>query len=402
MGQSAVAQAGAMGEKTNVIMARTRQTVPLRRRLSRGVLSEGRGWLIASPSRYASTLALALLLATALRYGVGIYPNLNRMVDLAANWQAPVSPAWREDFWISSPLSAWTAGVLGLTEPRSFLLFHAALAILALLLPFALPAVRNNTRRAQLVFLVLAAGPIGAVLFSWLGSYDAVSVLAIVVATLSRSTVLRCLGWFILAFNHNALGMTALLLSLPIMVLSSRTSGPGPRIPAPLWLLGSVILGLTANTLLMDAWGAESSRLDFFYRVGFETYVHLALAAAPIIAFSSLGVGWLIIADSRVRSRSDGRLMLGTAVVATIVIPLVTLDQSRVLGLGLLAPVLLWATAAADHYQANTITGLWHTWRIPALVVPVVLVWYQGFVVPGWTWFLGVDPVVQVIQALPG
>lgn len=359
-------------------------------------------WVKASADHYALTLAVVLLVATMLRYGIGIYPNLDRMVDLAVNWRDPVSPTWREDFWVSSPVSAWSAGVLGLTEPRWFLLFHAGLAVVALLLPFALPSVRRHPRRAQLVFVVMAAGPIGAVLFSWLGSYDAICAIAIVLAALSRSTLLRCLGWFILAFNHAALGLAALLLCIPLMLLASPGTQAWSRLRVPALATVSVLVGFAANTQLMRTWGAETSRLDFFTRVGFETYVHLALMAAPVIAFSALGVGWLVLTDSRVRCRRDGRVMLGVAITATVVIPLITLDQSRVLGLALLAPMLLWALAASDHYQPQMLKGLWRTWRIPAVLVPVVLVWYQGFVVPGWTWFLGLPPVLATLRALPG
>jgi len=359
-------------------------------------------WLRSQPGRYSSTLAIILLFATTLRYGIGVYPNLDRMLDLAVNWQSPISPRWREDFWVSSPVSAWIAGVLGLNEPRWFLCFHAALALVALSLPFALPRLRRQPRQAQLVLLVFAAGPVGAILFTWFGSYDAVSVLAIVIAILTRTELLRLLGWFLLAFNHNALGLAALLLSVPLIVATTsranRTAGFRLVALATCGVLG----GFMANTLLMRAWGAETSRLDFFHRVGFETFVHTALMQAPLIAFSAIGVGWLILMDRRIRSRVDTRIMLGLAVIATVVIPVITLDQSRVLGLALLAPMLIWAITAAEHYPAATLQGLWRTWRLPALLVPVVLVWYQGFIAVGWTWFLGLGPVLQAIAALPG
>ena len=371
-------------------------------RYAQKITNAGRRWVLSRPGRYATALAIVLLIATIARYGIGLYPNLNRMLDLAINWQHPVSPRWQEDFWVNSPVSAWVAGVLGLTEPRWFLIFHVVLATAALTLPFALPRLRRDPQQAQLVFLVLAAGPAGAVLFSWFGSYDPVSVIGLVLAILARADALRFLGWLVLTFNHNALGLTVIVLSLPLMLLTGRRALQRISIRPTAIALCGVLAGFTANTILMRIWGAETSRLDFFLRVGFETFVHSALRAAPLLAFSALGVGWLLLLDRRIRSWTVTRIMLGVAVVASLIIPILTLDQSRVLGLTLLGPMLLWTTLAVDHYPVKVLTGVWRTWRVPAVLVPVVLVWYQGFIVPGWTWFLGLDPVLQALAILPG
>lgn len=358
-------------------------------------------WMDAGPWRYCLSLSAVLVCATLIRYGFGVYPDALRMLDLAVHWRDPVSAQWPEDFWVSSPVSAWVAGVLGLSTRRSFLFFHAFIAVFALVWGLLIPRVRRNRHHSQLVFLVLAGGPVGAILLGWIGSYDPVSVLAIVVATLSKTLSWRLLGWLVLAFNHNALSLAALACSVPLLVYAERTRTRTGIVAVACSVIAAVAVGIGLNSLLMAHWGAQTSRMDVFERVGFETFVSLALMTAPLIAFSGLGAGWLIILDRRLRRRPAGTIALVTAIVATCVIPFIALDQSRVLGLALLAPMLLWTCAAAG-YPPNLISRVWKTWRVPVLVVPVVLVIHYGFTSPGWSGYLGFQPIVNLVRALPG
>lgn len=358
--------------------------------------------ILARPGVLVGGLAVGLLLSALVKYGWGLFPAFDRMQQIALTWQSPVDPNLSEDYLIASPVSAVVAGVLGLSGARAFLLLHLALVVIALVLPFGMPAVRTDRSRARLVFLVLVGGPVAAVLVTWLGSYDAVSVIAMSVAALARWRWVALAGWLLLAFNHGQLAVAALLLSLPILLWSLRLTPRRHRVLTTVAPAVAVAAGIGLNTVLLIVWGADASRFDVVLRVGFETFARLALATWPLILFSALGAGWFLLLDRRVRRRADGRIMLVTALVAAVALPLVSLDQSRIPGLALLTPLLIWTGVVTTDYPAPLVRRLWQRWWIPALITPVVLVYVHGLVFPGWSGYLGLGPVDALLKLLPG
>jgi hypothetical protein len=354
------------------------------------------------PMVFAGALALLLLAVALAKYWWGLFPAFDRMRQIAMNWQSPADPNLNEDYLLASPVSALLAGILGLSGSRGFLLLHLFLVALALCLPFLMPAVRTSRTRAHLVFVLLVGGPIAAVLVTWLGSYDAVSVIAMTIAALARWRMVALVGWLLLAFNHGQLAVAALLLSLPILLWSMREQAPRQKWIAVLAPVAVIGLGIALNTALLTSWGANSSRFEVVLRVGLETFTRISLMYAPLIVFSVLGAGWFLLLEPRIRRSVDGRIMLVTALVAAVVLPLISLDQSRIPGLALLVPLLIWTGVLSAEYPPKYLERLWRRWWIPALITPVVLVYVHGLVYPGWSGYLGLGPVDALLKVLPG
>ena len=228
---------------------------------------DGRGiaWLL---ERGPLTCAAAVLVLSVVKYGIGLYPSWRYMQEFAQHWQhplrAPVFSHVHARFLLDSPVSAEIAGIVRLTSAREYLAFHLVLACAAIVVPFCLRAVRQSAELRLAVSLLLVGGTVPALLLSWVGSYDPVSVGPAAVAGLASNPVVRALaalgvGWLFLADRRarnlpaaRALLLLALLtaVGMPLLALDrSRT------IATTLW----PAMLLTAG-IVVDRLGAERAR----------------------------------------------------------------------------------------------------------------------------------------------
>ena len=128
-----------------------------------------------------------------------------------------------DDYRLASPVSALAAGFLHLTSVRTFLAFHLVIAVLAVISPFALPRVRASRELRSLMTLLLIGSAIPAVLFGWVGGYDAVTVASLSVAILA--------DYLVASFSFSSCFSTEELRPRVYLSMSSMAS-PGFS-PAP-------------------------------------------------------------------------------------------------------------------------------------------------------------------------
>ena len=222
-------------------------------------------------------------------------------------------------------------------------------------------------------------------LITWIMSYDAVTVIAASIAALARNRYVSWLGFLLMAVNHTPLAVVGLALAIPVMLL---VHGREQVREAVIRIVGSVVavgLGAAYISWVVEGWGGATSRLQWFQALGSEAFRDNFVPWIPLIAFSALGVGWFILSDSSMRSNWVVRLLLVETVVVTIVMPLIVLDQSRVIALSLLVPLFTWIAHAERVNGLPALDQVWRRYAIAAMILPVMLMWEGKFLYVGWT-----------------
>lgn len=256
----------------------------------------GIGWFL---ERGPLTCAAAVMVLSVVKYGAGLYPSWRYMQQMAQHWQHPLQAALfshvHARYLLDSPVSAEIAGIVHLTSAREYLAFHLLLACAAVVIPFSLGAVRRSAELRLGVALLLVGGTVPALLLSWVGSYDPVSVGSAAVAGLASNPVVRALAWMVFAFN-NAPEAAIGLVIFAIVLWADGGKSTAPRIG----LSGAgAVVGYIAIRVLTTAWGGGQSQLAMMKFYGFTHYL-LSYGYLPLVVLSALGVGWLFLADRRV------------------------------------------------------------------------------------------------------
>jgi hypothetical protein len=351
----------------------------------------------AHPALFAAVIAAATVLLGFVKYGVGLHPEWRRFQDAAVYWpdvaNAPLI-AETDRSLLSNITAAWIAGGLGVTSMPWYLLFHLVVNVIALSIPFAFPIVRKNPTVALLVFVVLIGGPIVPIVLAWTGGYDAVLVIFAALAALSRRWWFFGIGWLGLGISHASVAAAMLLIWLPVYWVTSTASSVRDRsIRAGLAALG-VGTGWVFMRAVTDAWGGSIDRFSLFQQIGWPALVEAALVGMPLILITVLGVGWVLLLDSRFRSMTSTRVMLLVALVAGIGLPLVALDQTRIAGLAVFVAMLTWV-ASLNHVSIKWSTGISKRgYAILAAVVPIPIVWEGAAFFIGWG---GSSPFISVL-----
>ena len=250
---------------------------------------------VSPPWVATSTLAASALVVVTLKYGVSWHPEWARLHDAAANWPAMGDSALitAGDRALLSNISlAWIAGALQATSVRAYFALCWAAAVLALLLPFAMR--RNNPTFARLAFVIIAGGSLAPVLLAWVGGYDAIVVIAAIVAALARRPWLAAAGWLLMGFSHSAVAVAGLLLWAPVMWsgVGNTTRDRGTRLAVS---AGAVVIGWLSIRTVTDAWGGSTDRYALFSAIDPVALAASYLSAAPLVLFGALGVGWLLM-----------------------------------------------------------------------------------------------------------
>jgi hypothetical protein len=339
-------------------------------------------WLLEERLSVIVAAAVAVVVA---KNGLNVFPSptLEYMQEIARHWTDPKSSVLFHshfaDYLLGSPTSAIVAGILHLTSIRAFLAFHLAVALLALFSPFFLRAVRTSRELRTAVLLFVVGGPTAAVLLTWVGSYDPVSVGAAAVAALAASPLLAALGWAVFAFNNAPEALLGLVAYSAVLVAAD-----GRRAVRRL-VTGSVgaLLGYLGIRTLTHAWGASTVGIGTFHNIPFHTFAKNTTDFWPLIIFSSLGVGWLLFGHPHLVGQRTTKAVLAVTVLASLTVPFIALDETRVVS-GILWPAALLGldrgfsrlTQAEAHAVLRRVA-------LPAVIVPVVVVWQDSLII-GW------------------
>ena len=342
---------------------------------------------VAAPGVLALALAAAAIGLVTLKYGISWHPEWARLHDAAVNWPSMSESALitAGDRALLSNISlAWVAGALGATTiPAYFALCWAAVMI-ALLLPFAMR--RDSAAFARLAFIIIAGGSLAPVLLAWVGGYDAIVVIAAVVAALARRPWLAAVGWLLMGFSHSAVAVAGLILWAPVMWAGSRDNERARAVRLTSGV-AAVVAGWLAIRMLTDSWGGSTDRYALFAAIDPAAIAASYLSAAPLVLFGALGVGWLLMVDRQLWALRSSRTMLVVTLLAAIVLPLVAVDQTRIVALALVAATMAWiddCSTRADLAPGTEGGRLWPTWAVAAAIVPVPVVWMGAVLYPGW------------------
>jgi hypothetical protein len=337
-------------------------------------------WLLARGSWF---YAGSILIICLVKYGVGVFPSWNYMQALAVNWRSPHSSsllAFTGTYQLASPASSLLAGWFHLTGNSAFLGFHFVLVCVALSVPFAMPVVRENERLRLLVALLIVGSAIPSLLLSWVGSYDPVSIIAASIAVLARRQWVSTLAWLVFAFNNGFEAIVAGAI-VCVIVYFDEPRGINSRVIGP--LLG-ITYGYVGIQLLDRHWGSSISQFSFYEQNGFHRYLVGAIDYWPIIIASALGVGWVFLASNEARHLPAVRCCLVLAILATLVVPIVALDETRVTASIMWAPLLFVATCCVREIEAKDMNKLLRRLIPFALVMILVVAWDGSLVYAGW------------------
>ena len=282
-------------------------------------------WLLGRGSPTYAILVLALSLV---KYGAGLYPSWNLEQALAQNWRDPHSSPLLQpfaDFRLVDPVSPIAAAWLHLTGDRAYLGFHLILALGAIVTPFALPAVRRTAELRLAIGLLVIGGAIPAVLLSWIGSYDPVTLAAAAVAALALNPVVAGVAWGVFAFNNAPEATVAFAVFAVVLYCDQRR-------PALLRLgisAAGFIAGYIAIQIVTSQWGGATSQLALSQHYGLSRLTATSENFWPLIFVSTLGAGWIFVTSRDVRALLPVRLFTGLAVLGSIVLAF-GLDDTRV------------------------------------------------------------------------
>jgi hypothetical protein len=326
--------------------------------------------------------ALAVVALSLAKYGAGVYPAWRYMQALALHWRNPTVShllAPPGAYLLDSPVSAVIAGMLRFTSGRAYLGFHLLLAFFALAVPFALRPVRRSPELRLMVCFLIVGGTVPAVLLSWVGSYDPVSIGAAAVAALAENPAARALAWGLFAFNNAPQAVLALGIYAIVLLVDRGRAG----IPRVVVSGLSALAGYIGIRVLTAIWGGGESQLSMMRHYGLAAYLR-GYAFWPLLLFSALGVGWLHLVDHEVRRFTAARAFFCLSLLASMGIPLLALDTSRIL-VGILWPGMLATTDIT--FKKLTVA---HARRVLARLAPVALLlvivvaWNNTLVYAGW------------------
>ena len=341
---------------------------------------------------------LALVWAM-VRSGFTLNPVLEDMVASAAVWPQRTE-AWMTQFYADSPLYIFFANALGLVSEvglvrQSFVVAVISLVALATWVwRFTLPSERY--RGARLVILA----PIGAVLFSSIGSYDPFTALAWSIAlwlwTTQRS-LLVISGGLILGIQHFEQALLG-SVSLVLAWLALRDDLPERlRLSNPSWLVPGVVIGKGLLTTVFLVTGTlPTGRTEWLSRYVTE-WAKVGVATFPYLLWSSFAGLWLTVVIVWLRSGRTSRLLLISAAIPGVLGTALSGDRPRVFVFILLPALLIAIIALLNRKSTRSMEARLVeiiAWLAPPLILagktaPNANIFDNGYVAIMWITGLG-------------
>ncbi len=331
------------------------------------------------------TIAIAaiVMVMCLIKYGLSFYPQWFRLLDGVQHWpavqRAPLL-AVGDRALLSNTTFVELAGALHLRSPHAYIGFSIILTVAALLIPFAL---RAKDRRFQCLYVMaLLGGPLAAVLLKWVGDYDAGLVLLLAIATLARRTWICDCAWLLASYTHTAVAVPALVLWAVQSQYGGNSRAGSMRRCVHAGL--AVLAGGVAIRLVTDLWGGSTDRFTLFRAIPFDGIVQCALHSLPILLVSALGTTWLLVLARTNRRARDTKVFLSLVVICVIVVPLIAVDETRILALCLVPVTLAWLTQVSARLTTQQVRLLWRHYGLLAALVPVAVVWMGTSYWPYW------------------
>ena len=294
-------------------------------------------WLV---SALLGALAIAIGMA---KYGLGLYSGWPLLFGVTTNLEDPHAVVDQsQDYLLRNASLAALLGMLGVRSSTLWLTIHVLVALAALMLPFLLQPVRRNRQTAMLVFIVIAGGPVLPLLLEWIGSYDAVTVLGLMLVAVSRDWRLRLLGWTLIAFTHSELGVVAFIALLAFRLIGGLLPFT-PRAVAleSLIALPALALGWVVTGAMVANWGGATSRVELF-TTKFGEHMYLTALMMPMALFTCLAVTWFLVLQRRALALRSTRALIVVSLAVAFLVPLVAIDHTRIAGMVLLPLALTW------------------------------------------------------------
>jgi hypothetical protein len=332
----------------------------------------------ASHPARTSVLLGALIGAVGLaKYGLVMWPGWTNLFEVTQNWQDPtvgslVQPP--QDYVLANAVPNVILGALHLGAQPVYVSIQVALAFAAVVLPFLMPVVRESAHTSRLAFTMLAGGPALALLLTWIGGYDTICVIGATLAVLSRNRWSAAAGWLIFAVGHSSLALITFACWGLLMMVGQLVKVDRDFIARIFLGVGGIVVGSGIVWAATESWGGITSRLEAFQLYALDYYVNAWIAGMPLILFSALGVGWIVLLDKSLRRSRAVVTLLAIALVIGIALPLVALDETRTLAIVLTPLVLAWVGSARRLHSDEAVQQIWSRYGIAAVIVPIVIV----------------------------
>jgi len=342
-----------------------------------------------SAQRFVSfALALALLIAGFARYGFGLHPEWVRFLDGAQNFPAIYESTLLtvgDRALLSNASLSWLAGLLDATTEPRFIAVGLIVTVVAVTCPFLLRMRSADTRFAQLAFLAIVGGPLLHVLLMWVGGYDAVLTIGLTVGALARNRFLVFSGWFVAALTHSAVTIPALMLWIVFTVVVQKTDSPSP------WgwkILRTPVIAVASGWLMIrtltDAWGGSTDRFALFQSIPYDGILQAYFLSFPLMVFSGLGAAWVLVFLSPLRQLVVTKWFIALSVFATLSLPLIAVDQTRIVALCMVPITMVWIDSTWPHLTQGDLTRLWKRFAWFGVLVPVPVVWMGTAYFTSW------------------
>lgn len=340
-----------------------------------------------SPRIYSALLGLLVAFIGVVKYGIDIWPGWPNMFAIAQNLSDPhVSPvlAGDQDYILSSPTSALVLGVIPRSNQFVFVSGSVLLALVALVLPFLSPRIAHSKEKARILFIFMAGGALLPLLLTWIGSYDPMTVIGLTLALGFRQRPISLAGWALTGFNHSTLGIISLASVAVILWATPSESTANDRIKPLLTGAAGLIVGFLLNAALVNFWGGATSRWELFRGYPFSFYLNNTIAAMPMLIFSALGVGWLVLLRPKWFKLPATKALVLLGILIPILLSLTALDQTRVTSIVLYAPMLLFVQISAETIPHSIGRSTWKNLWVAAILIPVPLFLAGTTEQPSW------------------
>lgn len=340
-----------------------------------------------SPRLYSAILGLLVAFIGVVKYGIDIFPGWINLFTVSQNLSDPrISPilAGEQDYILSSSTSAVFLGLIPGSNQFVFITGSVLFTFFALLLPFFAPRISYSKNTSRLLFIFMAGGALLPLLLTWIGSYDPVTVIGITLALGFRHRLICLSGWIIAGFNHSPLGVISLIAVGVIYWSISQENSMESRIKP--MLLGSIglFIGFLLNAGLMSYWGGVTSRWELYRNYDLSFYVNNSIASMPILIFSALGVGWLVLLRPSLLKHTATKSLLTLGAIAPVLASLTTLDQSRVTAVALFAPIFAFVICSQQIISPLEFRRVWKNLALAAALVPIPLYHMGSLEQNGW------------------
>jgi hypothetical protein len=356
-------------------------------RNSQRQIRAGRQQLRLSARTSALFAAITLPLILLVKYGYGLHPQWFRFADAADQWPNVAGSsllAVGDRALLSNSAPAWLAGALHLTSENAYLTLSGLLTLLAISGPLLLRMQNHESSFARLYFMVIAGGALAPVLLMWVGGYDALLVCGLTLGTLAKNRGISIFGWALASFTHSSVAIPAAILFAAFLVWNAQSLRSSPERSRGTSALLGVLAGYLIIHWLTDLWGGSTDRFTLFRLIPFNAILSSYLNSLPVLVLSGLGITWLFLLFKRVRALPASRRFYVLSTLTIAFIPLIAVDQTRIIALCLVPLTLAWIESLSSHLSVEAVTRIWRRMLIPAILVPIGVVWMGATYWPHW------------------